>query len=95
MTRTFILTMLLCGGAVSAAGGSTTTQPTAADLRRIENTWVRISTRTPSLSVRELFGYALDAAAAGASPLRVEHALGLAETMQDRDTNSPGFGNFR
>ena len=94
MTRTLILAMLLCGAA-QTAGGAPTTPPTAADTLRLEKTWVRISSRAADLSVREVFGYALDAAAVGASPLRVEHALGLAETMQDRDTNSRGFGNFR
>jgi len=95
MTRTLILAMLLCGPAAGAADVAPTTQPTAVDARRLEKAWVRISSRVANLSVRELFGYALDAAAADASPLRVEHALGLAETMQDRDTNSRGFGNFR
>lgn len=96
MTRTSILTLLLlCAAAAGAADFVPTTRPTAADTMRLEKAWVRISSRAPGLSVREVFGYALDAAAAGVAPLRVEHALGLAETMQDRDTNSRGFGNFR
>ncbi len=95
MTRTLILCLLLCSLAAGAADFVPTTQPAAADTMRLEKAWVRISSRAPGLSVREVFGYALDAAAAGSAPLRVEHALGLAETMQDRDINSPGFGNFR
>ena len=42
-----------------------------------------------------MFGFALDAADAGWRPDLVAQALEIAEGMQDRDPESPTYGNFR
>ncbi|HUT33790.1 MAG TPA: hypothetical protein VNE39_09935 [Planctomycetota bacterium] len=62
---------------------------------RLERRWAQVEKTPPNMGVRELFGFALDAAAIGWHPERIAKALGLAEQMQDRDEKSRTFGNFR
>jgi hypothetical protein len=65
------------------------------EARRLERRWAQIEKTPPNLGVRELFAFALDAAALGWQPERITKALALAEQMQDRDEKSRTFGNFR
>jgi hypothetical protein len=61
--------------------------------RRLDGQWRRIEPEV-KVSVREFFAIALDAAAAGWHPERVERAFELARKAQDKDEKSKTFGNF-
>ncbi len=63
--------------------------------RSLERQWERIAQRRPRMGVRELFGFALEAASVGYGQERVAKALDLAEQMQDRDETSRTYGNFK
>jgi len=107
MTRMLVLPILAIGMVASAGLAAPkarkapaevvapASQPAGAEPPRLDRAWARVEARPPDLSAPELLGFALDAVAAGAAARRVETALDLAETMQDRDPNSRSFGNFR
>lgn len=82
------LLLAIASGLAAAHAGET---PEA----RLERRWAQIEKTPPNLGVRELFAFALDAAALGWRPERIAKALDLAEQMQDRDEKSRTFGNFR
>ena len=60
-----------------------------------EGTWKKTSDPRAGLSSRELFTYALALAEAGEHPERFETLFAVAAKMQDRDSASRGYGNFR
>jgi len=78
--------------AVCFAGAAQEDSPAAKALGR---RWAAIETPQPGLGVRELFGFALDAAAVGWHPERIAKAFDLAEQAQDRDPKSRTYGNFK
>ena len=59
-----------------------------------ERTWRKTSDPSRSLTSRELFTYALALCEAGMYPERLERLFDLAEEMQVRDPDNPGYGNF-
>ena len=59
------------------------------------STWQNCSHPTAKLSSRTLFAYALALCEARQQPDRLERLFEVAAQMQDRDPNSPTFGNFR
>ena len=61
----------------------------------LERWWSRIERTSPRMGVRDLFAFALEATGNSWRADRVEKALGLAEQMQDRDPESPTYGNFK
>ncbi len=61
--------------------------------RRLDGVWKRIEPEV-KVSVRDFFSLALDAAAAGWHPERVERVFELARKAQDKDGKSKTFGNF-
>ena len=63
--------------------------------RELAGLWRKIDARSENQEVRELFGFALEAAAVGWHPERVESALAQAAELQDGDRESNTFGNFR
>jgi hypothetical protein len=69
--------------------------PNSATVQRLDRLWRRFEPVRPNVGSRDLFGFALEAAAAGYRPERITKALELAEQMQDRDPNSRTYGNFR
>ncbi len=93
MTHTAVLLALnlACGGWCAAAEA----KPTPEAVRRLDRLWRGIEPVRPSMGSRNLFGFALEAAAAGYRPDRIARALELAEQMQDRDKASRTFGNYR
>jgi len=64
-------------------------------IAQLDRLWAKIEKPGPNLAARDLFSFALEATALGYGPDRVEKALERAEQMQDRNPNSPTFGNFR
>jgi len=93
MTDTILVFALsLCVVGRCAAAGP---KPAPEAVRRLERSWRSIEPVRPGMSSRGLFGFALEAAAAGYRPERIARALELAEEMQDRDKASRTFGNFR
>ena len=60
-----------------------------------ERTWRNTVGPSETLTSRELFSYALALCEAKMHPDRLERLFELAESMQDRDPNSRGYGNFR
>jgi len=84
---------------IPAALESTTTPTTETPdpelAKRLEASIRRFDPPRDQTGVRELFGFALEAAAANYRPEMVERAFDLAEQMQDRDPTSPTYGNFR
>jgi hypothetical protein len=51
--------------------------------------------RDPAIGIRGLLRFALEAAGSGWNPPAIEEALQLTRSMQDRDPESPHFGNYR
>ncbi|MGB8852659.1 MAG: hypothetical protein WCC69_03740 [Pirellulales bacterium] len=51
--------------------------------------------RDPAIGIRGLLRFTLEAAGTGWNPPAVEEALQLARSMQDQDSASPTFGNYR
>lgn len=64
-------------------------------VRQSEERIERYRSLPPDLSARNLFTAAFVFAEAGVRPDLVEFALATGARMQDRDRNSPRFGNFR
>ena len=54
-----------------------------------------VQRRDPAIGIRGLLRFALEAAGNGWSPPAIEEALHLARSMQDQDSASPTFGNYR
>jgi len=69
--------------------------PDSAATQRLDRLWRRFEPTRGGMGSRDLFGFALEAAAAGYRPERITRAFELAEKMQDRDPNSRTYGNFR
>lgn len=84
------LVMALLG--ISATGAGPGVSPAEKELERV---WRKIDAHPADQGARELFGFALEAAAAGGHPERVESALVQAAELQDRDPASKTRGNFR
>jgi len=80
--------VLLAGLVVAENPGSPADQELA-------KSWRKIEAHPADQGVRELFGFALEAAALGWHPERVESALAQAAELQDRDPASKTRGNFR
>ena len=59
-----------------------------------ESTWRKASNPSRNLTSRELFTYALALCEAEMYPERLERLFELAEEMQVRDPDNPGYGNF-
>ena len=64
-------------------------------VRQNEERIERYRSLPPDLSSRSLFTAAFVFAEAGVRPDLIEFALATGARMQDRDRNSPRFGNFR
>jgi hypothetical protein len=60
----------------------------------LERQWAGIEKPQPRFSTRDFFFFAFEATAANWHPERVEAALRLAATKQDRNPNSKTYGNF-
>lgn len=80
------LIALLAGARASGAA------PAEQELAKV---WRKIEAHPADQGVRELFGFALEAAAVGWHPEQVESALTQAAGLQDRDPASRTRGNFR
>lgn len=63
--------------------------------RSSERLWDSCSSPSENPGSRTLFSYALALCEAHARPERLERLFELATSMQDRDTNSRTYGNFR
>ena len=61
----------------------------------LDRKWETIQSAGPDLGVRSLFSFAHEAAAAGSHATEIEEAYRTAIDLQDRDLNSPTYGNFR
>jgi hypothetical protein len=57
--------------------------------------WLMIQTPIENLPIRGTVRFALEAAALGYQPERIDAALALVRELQDRDPASDTFGNFR
>ena len=57
--------------------------------------WMELTQAGGDLQARELFRFALEACEAGSHSDEVDQALEWAEELQDRDTESDTYGNFR
>lgn len=64
------------------------------DSTSLENWWKSVEKPQPRFSTRDFFFFAFEATAANWHPERVETALKLAATKQDRDPKSKTYGNF-
>ncbi|MCX8037503.1 MAG: hypothetical protein N3D11_10755 [Candidatus Sumerlaeia bacterium] len=87
-------------GAAWAAASIYTVPPLTPEQRknvvlRLEMRWEAIQKKAAGMGVRELFTFALESAEADYKMERIAPALALAEQMQDRDPNSPTYGNFK
>lgn len=60
-----------------------------------EHIWRAAEQTAPTLSSRDLFSYALALCEAKTNLNRLDRLFVLAATMQDRNAQSPGYGNFR
>jgi len=81
---------LILASGLAAAGNPG--DPVDKELAKI---WRKIDAHPADQGVRELFEFALEAAAMGWHPERVESALAQAAELQDRDPASKTRGNFR
>ncbi len=54
-----------------------------------------VQRRDSAIGIRGLLRFALEAAGSGWNPPAIEEALQIARSMQDRDPESPHFGNYR
>ena len=84
-----------CGLALSWLCAAASLASAVETAERLDADWARLQEKRPSMGARELFGFALEAAAAHWHPEHVAAALALAEEMQDRDPESRAYGNFR
>lgn len=93
MARRFLVafTCLCCAGCLPSLRGRGADEAA----KKLERNWQAIEQKRPTLGSRELFGFALEAAANRWHPERVAQAFALAEEMQDRDEASKTCGNFR
>jgi len=66
-----------------------------AQYKQLERDWAPIEKPTENLDPRALIGFSLEATALKWHPERVAYALTVLEQMQDRDTTSKTYGNFR
>lgn len=87
--------MLVSACVAASAAPGPASRPSPQDAQRLDRAWRGIEPVRPSLGVRSLFDFALEAAAVAYRPDRIARALALAEQMQDRDPNSRTFGNLR
>ncbi len=62
---------------------------------RLSQRWTRLAGAGDRLVSRELFWFAESALRNGSHATEIEQAFAWAEEMQDRDPDSPTFGNFR
>ncbi|HLX64573.1 MAG TPA: hypothetical protein VKX17_25090 [Planctomycetota bacterium] len=67
----------------------------AADTAQLEKRYKAIQQLAPTLGARELFSFALNAAAAQWHPERIDEVFDLAIKMQDRDAQSKTYGNLK
>lgn len=93
---------LIAGLTVCCAGWALPAQskPPAIERRdeiakALEGRWKRIQQLRPRMSVRELFGFALEAGGSNSHLDQIGRVLELAEQMQDRDPTSRTYGNFK
>jgi len=91
MRRLLLAGLWVCEVGCLAAMG----QETGEMANRLEREWHQIERLPARMSVRGLFGFALEAAAVGWHPERIARVLALAEQAQDRDEESTTFGNFK
>jgi hypothetical protein len=84
--------LLAATGLVGAARAPMESAPVADELGR---RWRGVEQAGDRLSVRSVFSFALEAAAAGWRPDLVERAMEIAAPLQDRDPQSKTYGNFR
>jgi hypothetical protein len=83
------LFLILVAGLTAAESAGSPTD------KELAKAWRKIDAHPADQGVRELFGFALEAAAAGWHPEQVESALAQAAELQDRDPASKTRGNFR
>lgn len=72
-------------------GGASESEPAA----WLERRWKGLQNPAPNMGCRDLFSFALNAAAAKWHPERIEEAFALAKQMQDRDEKNRTYGNFK
>jgi hypothetical protein len=91
----FVVCVACAAGLAAEAAPPPPPKPTPLAVKALDRTWRGIEQVRPSMGSRNLFAFALEAAAAGYRPQRIAKTFALAEKMQDRDPNSRTFGNFR
>jgi hypothetical protein len=64
-------------------------------MSELDKKWETIQSAGPNLGVRSLFSFAHEAAAAGSHSAEIEEAYRTAIELQDRNPDSPTYGNFR
>ena len=74
--------------------GPSCAEPSYAE-QSLDRSWLRIELRRPELGVREVTGFCLEAAGRNQHRERIEPALEIVRKLQDRQTGSKTFGNFR
>jgi len=84
-------------GFAGAAGSSVAGTPSSGTSAAAERFWLSIADREPpdTMSLRHLFVRMRALAESRRHPERMERLLALAARAQDRNPNSPTFGNFR
>jgi hypothetical protein len=63
--------------------------------RSLDRRWDNFQKKGAGMAVRDLFAFSLESAESDYRLDRIDGALALAEPMQDRDPNSPTYGNFK
>ncbi len=94
MKRILFLGAALFGAALVHAAPAAEPSATVRSPEALEKGWKSASAPSARYSTREFFSFALEAAAAGWHPERVEAVLANAATKQDRDPKSKTFGNL-
>lgn len=88
-----ILSLLICS--TICAQQSRDQIAIAAAARGADRTWTALQDGRGDVEARQLFSAALAYCEAGRDLDRMPALLAAASTMQDRDPESPGYGNFR
>lgn len=93
--RFAVLVLCAVGVAVGRAETPTWTGDPARGREELERQWPQIEHPAPTVGIRGVFRFALEAAGLGWHPERVAAALDLARSMQDLDPASKTHGNFQ
>jgi len=99
MRRWAVLSLLLSLTATRAEDRVTLPEYSEAEKKRLaerlEARWKDYEKGEPKVSVRDFFSYALDAAAIGWHPERMNRVFELAKMAQERNEKERAYGNFK